>query len=103
MRIVHIALCRASAYAALSEYVLKRRRAAAEGIAAAAQTGGEGGTVLHQLPDFLIPYLIQVRALLSLRSAAQKTARATRLSLPCSEVAVRGNEGCCGPLQGCRA
>ena len=52
--------CRASAYAALSEYVLKRRRAAAEGIAAAAQTGGEGGTVLHQLPDFLLPYLIQV-------------------------------------------
>ena len=52
--------CRASAYAALSEYVLKRRRAAAEGIAAAAQMGGGGGTVLHQLPDFLIPYLIQV-------------------------------------------
>ena len=55
-----VLLYRASAYAALSEYVLKRRRAAAEGIAAAAQMGGGGGTVLHQLPDFLIPYLIQV-------------------------------------------
>jgi len=57
------ATCRASAYAALSEYVLLRRRAAAQGIAAAAQTGGDGGTVLHQLPEFLIPYFIQVSSL----------------------------------------
>lgn len=40
--------------------MLKRRRAAADGIAAAAQAAGQGGTVLHQLPDFLLPYLIQV-------------------------------------------
>ena len=40
--------------------MLKRRRAAADGIAAAAQAGGQGGTVLHQLPEFLLPYLIQV-------------------------------------------
>ena len=52
--------CRREGYAALTDYVLKRRRAAADGIAAAAQIGGEGGTVLHQLPDFLLPYLIQV-------------------------------------------
>ena len=54
--------CRREGYAALTDYVLKGRRAAADGIAAAAQIGGEGGTVLHQLPDFLLPYLIQVWA-----------------------------------------
>ena len=51
---------RCAAYASLVEYVILRRRAAAKGVAAAAQAGGAGGTVLQELPEFMLPFVIQV-------------------------------------------
>ena len=58
-------LRRCAAYASLVEYVVLRRRAAAKGVATAAQAGGAGGTVLQELPEFMLPFVIQVRRLCS--------------------------------------
>jgi hypothetical protein len=44
----------------LSDFVVWRRSAASQGLAAAAQEGATGGTVLQELPEFMLPYVVQV-------------------------------------------
>ncbi len=52
---------RTAAHHALSEYVALRRRAAAAAAASPRTAAGSGGTVLHELPDYLLPFLLQAR------------------------------------------
>jgi hypothetical protein len=52
---------RTAAHHALSEYVALRRRAAAAAAASPRAAAGSGGTVLHELPDYLLPFLLQAR------------------------------------------
>ena len=60
---------RTAAHHALSEYVALRRRAAAASPRAAA---GLGGTVLHELPDYLLPFLLQARSPGTLHTGTQE-------------------------------
>ncbi|KAK9820961.1 hypothetical protein WJX81_007677 [Elliptochloris bilobata] len=53
---------RTAAYLALCEYVKKRRVAAAAAAASSSAAAGSGGTMLHELPDYLLPFLLQVMA-----------------------------------------
>lgn len=52
---------RVAAYGMLCDYVIWRRTAASRGVAAAAQEGLSGGSILQQLPEFMLPYAIQVQ------------------------------------------
>ena len=38
-----------------------RRRAAAAAAASPSAAAGSGGTMLHELPDYLLPFLLQAR------------------------------------------
>lgn len=53
---------RAAAHHALSEYVALRRRAAAAAAASPLAASGTGGTMLHELPEYMLPFLLQARA-----------------------------------------
>lgn len=46
---------------ALGEFVKLRRRAAAAAAASPSAAAGSGGTMLHELPDYLLPFLLQAR------------------------------------------
>lgn len=54
---------REAAYTALSEFAVARRRAAARSAAAAAQAGAGGGAMLQELPEFMLPFLLQARCI----------------------------------------
>lgn len=50
-----------AAYAYLQNYVASRRGKVQERVAAAVAThAAEGGTTMHEHPDFLLPFLVQV-------------------------------------------
>ena len=60
----HGVVCsRVAAYAMLNDFVVLRRRTAAKEVAAAAQARGSGGPMLQNFPEFMLPYIIQVRLL----------------------------------------
>lgn len=46
---------------ALGEFVKLRRRAAAVVAASPSAAAGSGGTMLQELPDYLLPFLLQAR------------------------------------------